>query len=145
MIGLIEHLVHAGRLGGGIATALGMAMLGFCAYDWEIHGGFFVAIAGIGFILTLFGLAILIFGNPATKGSFKELEARPTEELLAAIEGRGFPYTICLKKRDIVELENLTDDEVDVRGALHLHCNAQLDHIEVTSVEDLQIALASLG
>lgn len=119
-------------------------MIGFCIYDYALTGGFFVAVAGIGFILTLFGLAILIFGNPATRGSFKELEARPTQELMAKIEGRPFPYTLCLKKRDIVELENLSDQEVDQRGALHLHCNAQLDHIEVTSEEDLRIALASM-
>ncbi len=151
----IEWCLKAGRLGGAVMIACGVAVLGFCHWDVHTNQAYFPALVGLGIILLLIGLALLIFGNPGASPIKSSLETKTRHSKRAQsnisidnfkreLAKHSFPYTICLIHRRVVA--NSKEDVLSGRWEKDscAMCNPALDLLAIENEEDLSLALASL-
>ena len=130
--GLIDLLLRTGRPGGVVSILLGLLMFLATALGVVGTGWVWFFMPGLGLVLVLFGVLLVVHGDPEA-GSFQEKEAvAPSPELLEALSHQPRPFFLCTRCQMIGEV------------GLCPRCKKGLDCVEIRDDEDLRLALLAL-
>jgi len=130
---LIDLLLRTGRPGGVVSILLGLVLILTTVLGVVGAGWIWFFLPGLGGVLILFGVLLVVHGDPED-GSFQEKEAAPpSPELLEALSHQPRPFFLCTRCRQIGEV------------GLCPRCKKGLDCVEIRDDEDLRLALLALS
>ena len=129
----VGWLLERGKVGGFVGVFIGLALIVATIVDFQITGGFYMAMPGVGAVFLLFGGALVVLDNPAVRGEFKEPAIHPLDETIArALRAKEKPFLLCM------------DCKKSTPFSPCMHCDSLLEVVNVESDEDLKFAMASM-
>jgi hypothetical protein len=129
----VGWLLERGKVGGFVGVFIGLALIVGAIIDFQITGGFYLAMPGVGAIFLLIGGAVVVFDNPAVRGEFKEPTHRPLDEATARVlRSKQRPYLLCMACRRSTPFSPC------------MHCDDLLEVVNIESDEDLEFAMAAM-